>query len=105
MFGFVAARSFAVQIALKLDIKIALASLPIEQTLTNALRKPATPPPKAWQGANPITTRANNTPATPNGIDRPSPKATPISSATGMGSQGDKQAHERLVFLLASMTV
>ncbi|KAJ8612404.1 hypothetical protein MRB53_037445 [Persea americana] len=55
--------------------------------------------PKAWQGTNPITSRANSASPQINGIDKP---RSPASASRDQHI--DKHAHDRSLFLLANMT-
>nr|POE85595.1 pab1-binding protein 1 [Quercus suber] len=61
-------------------------------------------PLKAWQGHNPITQKSSS--SNPNGTEKPLPKlpSQPQSQST-VESHADHHSHDRLLFLLANMTV
>jgi hypothetical protein len=65
-----------------------------------ANRKQTPTPQRAWTGTNPITQRPTNSPSLANGSDKSQPKfpSQPQSSS-------DKQASERLLYLLAHCMV
>ncbi|KAK5133964.1 hypothetical protein LTR08_007084 [Meristemomyces frigidus] len=66
-------------------------------------RKQQAPQPKAWQGPNPITQRAS--PNTTNGTEKPLPKLPPQAQGKSSGdSRAEKNAHDRLVYLIAELT-
>jgi len=61
-------------------------------------------PPKAWQGPNPITQRANSSMS--NGTEKPLPKLPPQAQAKSNGdSHAEKHAHDRLLYIIANFTV
>ena len=63
-------------------------------------RKQTPTPQRAWTGTNPITQRPTNSPSLANGSDKSQPKFPSQSQ-----SSSDKQASERLSYLLAHCTV
>ena len=80
--------------------------LPLTVLTMRRNRKQQPPPPKAWQGPNPITQRASAVIA--NGAEKPLPK-TPSSqqpqTKSTTESNADKSAHDRALYLLASFVV
>ena len=78
----------------------------LEQTklMMKRHRKSQPPQQKAWTGPNPITQRP--APVVPNGTEkstsRPTSQSLPKTTAE---TNGDKHAHDRALFLLASFTV
>lgn len=77
------------------------------QTLTVRFNRKQSPqPPKAWQGPNPITQRANSSAALPNGNEK-SQSRSPAQSQQGINtpSHAESDAHDRLLYLLAHCKV
>jgi hypothetical protein len=71
-----------------------------------ANRKQTPTPQRAWTGTNPITQRPTNSPSLANGSDKSQPKFPSQPQQKGNAdSSSDKQASERLLYLLAHCTV
>jgi hypothetical protein len=69
-------------------------------------RKQTPTPQRAWTGTNPITQRPTNSPSLANGSDKSQPKFPSQPQQKGTAdSFSDKQASERLSYLLAHCTV
>jgi hypothetical protein len=69
-------------------------------------RKQTPTPQRAWTGTNPITQRPTNSPSLANGSDKSQPKFPSQPQQKGPAdSSSDKQASERLLYLLAHCTV
>ena len=69
-------------------------------------RKQTTTPQRAWTGTNTITQRPTNSPSLANGSDKSQPKFPSQPQQKGPAdSSSDKQASDRLLYLLAHCTV
>lgn len=69
-------------------------------------RKQTPTPQRAWTGTNPITQRPTNSPSLANGSDKSQPRSSTQAQHKGNGDlSADKQASDRLLYLLAHCTV
>jgi hypothetical protein len=69
-------------------------------------RKQTPTPQRAWTGTNPITQRPTNSPSLANGSDKSQQRSSTQPQHKGNGDlPADKQASDRLLYLLAHCTV
>jgi hypothetical protein len=69
-------------------------------------RKQTPTPQRAWTGTNPITQRATNSPSLANGSDKSQPRSSAQPQHKGNADMtAEKQANDRLLYLLAHSTV